>query len=109
MIRRELPRTSSAGWVRKPYRIILLEGSPFRGPSAVVGAAVQQEFTKLRCRFLELCFCLNRDGPQESEQLASERRHDLILMLAASHHRGVALMQALLRFPGDVLGLVAER
>jgi hypothetical protein len=31
-IRRELPRTSSAGWVRRQYRIILLEGSPFRGP-----------------------------------------------------------------------------
>jgi hypothetical protein len=41
MIRRELPRTSSAGWVRRPFRIVFVEGSPFRGPSTVIGAAVQ--------------------------------------------------------------------
>ena len=41
LIRRELPRTSGAGWVRGPFRIIFLEGSPFRGPSAVIGSAVQ--------------------------------------------------------------------
>jgi hypothetical protein len=41
MIRRELPRTSGAGWVRKPYRIIIVEDSPFRGPSTAIGAAVQ--------------------------------------------------------------------
>ena len=41
MIRRELPRTSRAGWVRKPFRIEAEEGSPFRGPCAVIGAAVQ--------------------------------------------------------------------
>ena len=51
MIRRELPRTNSAGWVRRLYRIILLEGFPFRGPSAVIGAAVQQDFTTLRYFF----------------------------------------------------------
>jgi len=48
MIRRELPRTSGAGWVRRPYRIILVEGSPFRGPSAIISAAVQQDLTTLR-------------------------------------------------------------
>jgi hypothetical protein len=42
MIRRELPRTSGAGWVRGPFRIILVEGSPFRGPSAVIGTAVRK-------------------------------------------------------------------
>lgn len=47
MIRRELPRTSGAGWVQRPFRIILLEGSPFRGPSAVIGSAVQQNLTSL--------------------------------------------------------------
>jgi len=41
MIRRELPRTSGAGWVRRRYRIILVEDSPFRGPSTAIGAAVQ--------------------------------------------------------------------
>src|ERR1700744_5179097 len=38
MIRRELPRTKRAGWVRKPYRIERKEGSPFRGPCAVTGS-----------------------------------------------------------------------
>ena len=46
MIRRELPRTKSAGWVRKPFRIEHEEGSPFRGPCAVIGAAVQEDFTR---------------------------------------------------------------
>jgi len=41
MIRRELPRTERAGWVLKPFRIGHEEGSPFRGPRAVIGSAVQ--------------------------------------------------------------------
>src|SRR5215471_12275675 len=41
MIRRELPRTEVAGWILRPYRIVLVEGSPFRGPSTAIGAAVQ--------------------------------------------------------------------
>lgn len=45
MIRRELPRTKRAGWVWKPFRIEAEEGSPFRGPCAVIGAAVQEDFT----------------------------------------------------------------
>jgi len=45
MIRRELPRTRGAGWVLRPFRIGLREGSPFRGPCAVIGAAVQKNFT----------------------------------------------------------------
>jgi hypothetical protein len=40
MIRRELPRTKRAGWVRKPYRIESLEDSPFRGPCTAIGSAV---------------------------------------------------------------------
>ena len=40
MIRRELPRTRGAGWVRKPYRIEGEEGSPFRGPCTAIGSAV---------------------------------------------------------------------
>jgi len=46
MIRRELPRTRRAGWVRKPFRIEAEEGSPFRGSGAVIGAAVQQDFIR---------------------------------------------------------------
>src|SRR6266481_1171666 len=41
MIRRELPRTEYAGWVLKPFRTEDEEGSPFRGPCAVIGSAVQ--------------------------------------------------------------------
>jgi hypothetical protein len=41
MIRREPPRTERAGWVLKPFRIGHVEDSPFRGPCAVVGSAVQ--------------------------------------------------------------------
>ena len=41
MIRRELPRTKRAGWGRSPFRIEREEGSPFRGPCAVIGSAVQ--------------------------------------------------------------------
>ena len=41
MIRRELPRTRGAGWVRRPCRIEREEGSPFRGPSTATGSAVQ--------------------------------------------------------------------
>ena len=41
MIRRELPRTKRAGWVRRPCRIEGKEGSPFRGSCAVTGSAVQ--------------------------------------------------------------------
>ena len=41
MIRRELPRTKGAGWVLRPCRIERKEGSPFRGPSAATGSAVQ--------------------------------------------------------------------
>jgi len=85
MIRRELPRTNGAGLVRKPFRIDLTEGSPFRGPSAVIGAAVQQDFTMLRCLCqFELCFGMYGDGPQETQQFTGKCRHDLILVLAAS-------------------------
>ena len=41
MIRRELPRTEYAGWVLEPFRTEDEEGSPFRGPCAAIGAAVQ--------------------------------------------------------------------
>ena len=42
MIRRELPRTEYAGWVREPFRTEQKEDSPFRGPCAATGSAVQQ-------------------------------------------------------------------
>ena len=45
MIRRELPRTKGAGWVRKPFRIEQRRVLLFVGPWAVIGAAVQKNCT----------------------------------------------------------------
>ena len=45
MIRRELPGTWCAGWVRKPFRIELRRVLLFVGPCAVIGAAVEEDFT----------------------------------------------------------------
>ena len=110
MIRRELPRTKSAGWVRKPYRIILDEGSPFRMPSAVIGTAVVRNFKILsRLRQFELRFGMYRDSPHEAEQFAGERGHDRCSMLAAGRHGCEAFVQPLLRFPGDSFGFIAQR
>jgi hypothetical protein len=68
MIRQELPRTSDAGWVRKPFRIVFVEVPPFRGPSTVIGAVVQEKSTILRCLgWFALRFGVNRDGPHEAE------------------------------------------
>src|SRR5438876_5463568 len=61
MIRRELPRTRCAGWVGKPFRIEHEEDSPFRGPCAVIGAAVQEDFTvKLPLRVGVALRCVRR-------------------------------------------------
>ncbi len=110
MIRRELPRTDNAGWIRRSFRTILVEGSPFRMPSAVIGTAVVGSFktSSCLCEF-ELRFGMYRNGPHETEQLASQRRHDLPFVFVARRHGGESFMQPLLRFPGDSFGFIAER
>src|SRR6266404_1387967 len=45
MIRRELPRTKRAGWVRKPFRIKRRRVLLFVESCAVIGSAVQERFT----------------------------------------------------------------
>ena len=55
MIRRELPRTKSAGWVRGPFRIEAEEGSPFRGLRAATGSAVPFTFFYAACESFCLC------------------------------------------------------
>jgi hypothetical protein len=56
MIRRELPRTEGAGWGRSPFRIEDEEGSPFRGPCAVIGAAVRENIVFFsQAAFAGLC------------------------------------------------------
>src|SRR6476659_1247225 len=51
VIRRELPRTEDAGWVRTPYRTKDTEGSPFREPRPVSDAVAE----KLVINELPLC------------------------------------------------------
>jgi hypothetical protein len=68
MIRRELPRTDNAGWIRRSFRTILVEDSPFRGLPAVIGAAVGKGLTTLSClRQREPRLRLDCDGPHEAE------------------------------------------
>ena len=90
MIRRELPRTERAGWGRSPFRIEHKEGSPFRVPCAVIGSAVQENiFVVVLGRSCELLLFLpcSSDRPDEAEQLTPDRRHDLVLVLAARGER----------------------
>ena len=85
MIRRELPRTKRAGWVRKPFRIERKEDSPFRRPCAVIGSAVQFQVgaSLSRLGWFLLLFSFHCNSPNESQQFASDRSHDLVLVLAA--------------------------
>ena len=102
MIRRELPRTKHAGRVRIKRRRILL----FVGPCAVIGSAVPESFPLSSLRLAILRFGVNGDGPNEAQQLTSERGHNLVFVLAAARQGLVALVQAMLRFPGHVFGFV---
>src|ERR1700733_13583103 len=52
-----------------------------------------------------VCTAMAHKNPSSSR---AERRHDLILILAASRKRGVPFVQPLLRLPGDPLGFLAE-
>ena len=47
-------------------------------------------------------FGLDPDGPDKAQQFACDRGHGLSLILASSHQRHVALVQAVLRFPCDL-------
>ena len=70
MIRRELPRTRRAGLGRSQFRIEREEGSPFRGPCAVIGAAVRGNMGLFLLGGLGepvLLFGLQSNGPNESE------------------------------------------
>ena len=112
MIRRELPRTECAGWVRKPFRTEREEGSPFRGPlrchrrCCPVG---QKRLLSGGFCALVLLFGFDRNGPDETQHFASDCRHDLVFVLAARCHSFVAFMQRLLGLPGNVLDFVADR
>jgi hypothetical protein len=109
MIRRELPRTRCAGWVRKPFRIEREEGSPFSWALRCHRRYCPGRLHALSClgEFV-LCFGVDGDGPDESEQLAAQSRHDLILVLTAEGEHLVAFVKAILCFPGHLFHLVAE-
>ena len=106
MIRRELARTNGAGWVRRQYLIVFVEGSPFRGSSTVIGAAVQLKFTMLGClRLFLLRFGMHGDGPHESESFANDCGRGHVTFLAASRQCSESFVQPLLCLPGDLPGL----
>src|SRR5688572_28500 len=107
MIRRELPRTERAGWGQSPFRIENKEGSPFRGPCAVIGFAVQENILCCSCELL-LLFRVQRNRPNEAEQLTPDCRHNLILVLTTGCEGLVAFMQSILSLPGDLLHFVAD-
>src|SRR6516225_11943719 len=83
----------------------------FVGP-ALSSALLSSETSEMRLRSLSelvLLFRGDGDGPDESEQFAPDRRHNLVLVLASCRHRLVAFVQPLLRLPGDLFGLLANR
>ena len=51
---------------------------------------------------------MDGDGPDETEQFAAERGHNLILVFPPRRERLVAFMETILRFPGDPFDLIAE-
>lgn len=68
MIRRELPRTKYAGWVRKLFRIEREEGSPFRGPLRChrrCCPVAQKRLLSGGFCALVLLFRFDRNGPDE--------------------------------------------
>ena len=69
MIRRELPDTKHAGWVRKPFRIKHTRILHFVVPCAVIGSAVHGLNTGLLSRsglgVTVLFFGVDGDGPNE--------------------------------------------
>ena len=107
MIRRELPRTERAGWGRSPFRIEDKDGFPFRGHCAVIGFAVQENILCRSCDLLLLCR-VQRNRPNEAEQLTPDCCHNLILVLVTGCQGLVAFMQSMLRLPGDLLHFVAD-
>ena len=58
---------------------------------------------------LLLPFGVHRNRPDESEQFPSNRHHDLVLVLAASRERCVALVKTLLCLLSHLLDFIAER
>jgi hypothetical protein len=109
MIRRELPRTKHAGWVRKPFRIERKEGSPFSLVLRCHRCCCPERLHALSClgEFV-LRFGVDGDGPNEPEQFATQGRHNLILVLAAEGEHLVAFVKAILCFPCHLFDLVAE-
>src|SRR3954451_17051520 len=110
MIRRELPRTWGAGWVRRPCRIEVEEGSPFRGPLRChrLRCPAEHSANLGRLRELLLLFGFDSDSPDKAEQFASDPSHNLIFVLTARRHRFVPFMQPLLGLPGDLLRFLAD-
>jgi hypothetical protein len=124
MIRRELPLTISASQVepvanvRRGFSFVLAPAAadPVFELDNIVHCLNRSCFSLfgklllLSVRFLSCChllragcFSLNPDGPDKTQQFASYRGDDLPLLFAYHGHLHVALVQAVLRFPRNLL------
>src|SRR6266404_2379878 len=95
VIPRALPRTERASCGRRP----------------AAGCSAPPRFLPpLGCADVadgELLLDLHPHRPDETSELAGDRRHHLLLRLAASDEARVAIVQTVLRLPGDLLHLRA--
>src|SRR5882672_3250416 len=56
----------------------------------------------------ELALHLDADGPDETGEFTSDGRHDVLLGLAAGGEPDIAVMESVLRLPGNRLDLLAR-
>ncbi len=93
MIRRELPRTFWRGLGRMTVPQGNCEGSPFRGALRCHRRCCPEKHHNLySVRLTMLRFGMHGDGPDETQQLPSQRGHNLVLVLAANRERLIALV-----------------
>ena len=96
VIRRELPRTRSAGLAGGRSHSSD-EGSPFQVPPRPRSHRCHISGRLRRT----LAFDLNSDRPDESEQFATHGRHDVLTGLAPRREAAVAVVQTVLGLPGN--------
>jgi hypothetical protein len=106
VIRRELPRTSSASLAGgRSHRTD--EGSPFRMPPRPRSHGHDADCLRA-LRGGALALDLKANGPDKAEQLAPDGGDDVLLGLAAPREATVTTMPAMLRLPGDRFDRLAE-
>src|SRR5580692_507985 len=111
VIRRELPRTKSAGWARRPCRIEHTRTLLSVFDSAAIRTAFLLWFSDLRRHlflFAYLSFDIDPNSPDKSQQLSPHGRYDLRFVLPLCQQFSVARMQPMLGLPGNFLDLFAQ-